>query len=131
MLQLEHGEKANRLKVKQYHYTSWPDHGVPDYATSVLTFHRRVIAQHKASRGPILVHCRYVISILHKIILIFVCSAGVGRTGTFICIDSVLEQIKKEQVVDIAGVINKMRHQRMKMVQTPVRVNDILSSSYT
>ena len=120
MLQLEHREKANQLKVKQYHYMSWPDHGVPDYATSVLSFHKRVIAQHKASREPILVHCRYVISILYTIILIFVCSAGVGRTGTFICIDSVLEQIKKEQVVDIAGAINKMRHQRMKMVQNEV-----------
>ena len=49
-------------------------------------------------------------------------SAGVGRTGTFICIDHVLEQIKKEEVVDIAGAINKMRHQRMKMVQTVVRM---------
>jgi protein tyrosine phosphatase len=47
-------------------------------------------------------------------------SAGVGRTGTFICIDNVLEQIKKEKLVDIAGAINKMRHQRMKMVQTLV-----------
>ena len=50
-------------------------------------------------------------------------SAGVGRTGTFICIDNVLEQIKKENVVDLAGIINKMRHQRMKMVQTPVSTN--------
>ena len=49
-------------------------------------------------------------------------SAGVGRTGTFICIDNVLEQIKKEKVVDIAGAINKMRHQHMKMVQTNVRL---------
>ena len=49
-------------------------------------------------------------------------SAGVGRTGTFICIDNVLDQIKKEKVVDIAGAINKMRHQRMKMVQTHVRL---------
>ena len=48
-------------------------------------------------------------------------SAGVGRTGTFICIDIVLEQVKKENKVDIAGTINKLRHQRMKMVQTPVR----------
>ena len=52
-------------------------------------------------------------------------SAGVGRTGTFICIDNVLEQIKKEKVVDIAGAINKMRHQRMKMVQTHVRLYTI------
>jgi protein tyrosine phosphatase len=53
------------------------------------------------------------------------CSAGVGRTGTFICIDNVLEQIRKEKVVDIAGTINKMRHQRMEMVQTPVSEDEI------
>ena len=52
---------------------------------------------------------------------IFTYSAGVGRTGTFICIDIVLEQVKKENQVDIAGTINKLRHQRTKMVQTPVR----------
>ena len=48
------------------------------------------------------------------------CSAGVGRTGTFITIDHVLEQVGKEGVVDIAGVINKIRQQRMKLVQTVV-----------
>ena len=48
------------------------------------------------------------------------CSAGVGRTGTFITIDHVLEQVEKEGVVDIAGVINKIRQQRMKLVQTVV-----------
>ena len=47
-------------------------------------------------------------------------SAGVGRTGTFITIDHVLEQVEKERVVDIAGVINKIRTQRMKLVQTVV-----------
>ena len=56
------------------------------------------------------------------LLYIWPCSAGVGRTGTFICIDNVLEQVKKENMVDIAGVINKMRHQRMKMVQTPVGI---------
>ena len=49
-------------------------------------------------------------------------SAGVGRTGTFVCIDYVLEQVKKENMVDIAGAINKMRHQRMLMVQTSVSI---------
>ena len=48
------------------------------------------------------------------------CSAGVGRTGTFITIDQALEQVGKENVVDIPGVINKIRHQRMKLVQTVV-----------
>ena len=43
-----------------------------------------------------------------------------GRTGSFIAIDIILEQVEKEKRVDVSGVINKMRHQRMKMVQTPV-----------
>eukprot|EP00731_Ephydatia_muelleri_P019044 Em0011g1084a len=90
-------------KVTQFHFTGWPDHGVPEYATSLLAFHRKVKSQHDGSKGPILVHC----------------SAGVGRTGTLIAIDTVLEQIEKEGLVDIAGTIRKMRRQRMKMVQTP------------
>ena len=48
------------------------------------------------------------------------CSAGVGRTGTFITIDQTLEQVEKEKVVNIAQVINNIRRQRMKMVQTLV-----------
>ena len=57
-MQLDHSNER-AWKVKQFHYTSWPDHGVPDYATSMLSFHKRILSQHKASRGPILVHCRY------------------------------------------------------------------------
>lgn len=55
-------------------------------------------------KGPIVVHC----------------SAGVGRTGTFIAVDMALEQADKESKVDIAGIITRMREQRMKMVQTDV-----------
>ena len=53
-------------------------------------------------------------------LLNFCGSAGVGRTGTFITIDHVLEQLGREKMVDIPCIINKIRHQRMKMVQTVV-----------
>ena len=50
----------------------------------------------------------------------YIFSAGVGRSGTFIAIDIVLQQSINEGYIDIVSVINKMRQQRMKMVQTPV-----------
>lgn len=60
---------------------------------------------------------------IKKIIFCYLCnyfSAGVGRTGTFITIDMALQQIEQEGMVDVPGIINKLRHQRTKMVQTPV-----------
>ena len=45
--------------MTQYHFTSWPDHGVPEYAGPILNYLRRIKAQHKQNKGPILVHCRY------------------------------------------------------------------------
>ena len=45
--------------ITQYHFTSWPDHGVPEYATPILVYHRRIKRNHKPSKGPMVVHCRY------------------------------------------------------------------------
>ena len=50
----------------------------------------------------------------------YIYSAGVGRTGTFITIDMVLQQIENEGIIDIPKIINGLRQQRMKMVQTVV-----------
>ena len=52
--------------------------------------------------------------------VIFLSSAGVGRTGTFVTIDCVLEQTEKQGMVNIPGVIQKIRKQRVNMVQTVV-----------
>ena len=56
------------------------------------------------------------------------CSAGVGRTGTLIALDILLQRIKARQPVDVFGVVMKLRQQRLFMVQSQVRgtfhVND-------
>ena len=52
------GESGSSCKVVQYHFTSWPDHGVPEYAGPIHNHLRRIRVQHKPKLGPILVHCR-------------------------------------------------------------------------
>ncbi|XP_077973840.1 receptor-type tyrosine-protein phosphatase delta-like isoform X3 [Styela clava] len=93
---------SERREVRHFQFTAWPDHGVPEHATPVLNFMRRVKASNPADAGPVVVHC----------------SAGVGRAGCFICIDVVLERIKNEKVVDVYGQVTCMRAERNYMVQT-------------
>uniref|UniRef100_T1JGZ8 Uncharacterized protein n=1 Tax=Strigamia maritima TaxID=126957 RepID=T1JGZ8_STRMM len=93
---------AEKREVRQFQFTAWPDHGVPDHPTPFLTFLRRVKSVNPPDAGPIVVHC----------------SAGVGRTGAFIVIDSMLERIKHEKTVDIYGHVTCLRAQRNYMVQT-------------
>ena len=97
------GSKEERI-VTQFHFTSWPDHGVPQYPTGLLHFVRKVASSNPVNAGPMVVHC----------------SAGVGRTGTFLTITSQLKRLKAENKVDIFGYVRSMRYQRCYMVQTEV-----------
>ncbi|XP_039678833.1 receptor-type tyrosine-protein phosphatase delta isoform X35 [Perca fluviatilis] len=93
---------SEKREVRQFQFTAWPDHGVPEHPTPFLAFLRRVKACNPPDAGPMVVHC----------------SAGVGRTGCFIVIDAMMERIKHEKTVDIYGHVTLMRAQRNYMVQT-------------
>ncbi|XP_068610969.1 receptor-type tyrosine-protein phosphatase H-like [Brachionichthys hirsutus] len=90
--------------VKHFHFTAWPDHGVPQ-GTDVLIQFRELMRRHiqrDGNEAPTVVHC----------------SAGVGRTGTIIALDVLLQQLERERAVAIKGFVHKMRLSRPHMVQT-------------
>ncbi|XP_030231660.1 receptor-type tyrosine-protein phosphatase T isoform X3 [Gadus morhua] len=89
-------------EIRQFHFTSWPDHGVPCYATGLLGFIRQVKFLNPPDGGPVAVHC----------------SAGAGRTGCFMAVDIMLDMAENEGVVDIFNCIRELRSQRVNMVQT-------------
>ncbi|KAK7102381.1 hypothetical protein V1264_020609 [Littorina saxatilis] len=99
-------ESDETRTVTQYHYISWTDHGVPK-VTSLVSFWRHIRNMTKSSSGesasapPIVVHC----------------SAGVGRTGTYIGLDIGMDLAVKEGKIDVLGLINRLRNERCHMVQ--------------
>ncbi|XP_078532008.1 receptor-type tyrosine-protein phosphatase delta isoform X8 [Lissotriton helveticus] len=109
---------SEKREVRQFQFTAWPDHGVPEHPTPFLAFLRRVKTCNPSDAGPMVVHC----------------SAGVGRTGCFIVIDAMLERIKHEKTVDIYGHVTLMRAQRNYMVQTEdqyIFIHDALMEAVT
>src|SRR5688572_26673450 len=49
-----------RTEVRQFQFTAWPDHGVPEHPTPLLMFMRRVRAMQPSESGPVVVHCRSI-----------------------------------------------------------------------
>ncbi|ROL40752.1 Receptor-type tyrosine-protein phosphatase C [Anabarilius grahami] len=94
-------EKAPEREVTHIQFISWPDHGVPQDPSLLLKLRRRVNSFKNFFSGPVVVHC----------------SAGVGRTGTYIGIDAMIESLEAEGRVDIYGFVAKLRRQRCLMVQ--------------
>lgn len=89
--------------VKQMHFTKWPDFGSPESPEDLINF-VQAVRDHlpHTNTGPILVHC----------------SAGVGRTGTFIAVDRLLQHIQYHNEINIYNIVVEMRQYRTNMVQT-------------
>ncbi|KAF7262011.1 hypothetical protein EG68_00751 [Paragonimus skrjabini miyazakii] len=95
------GLKDSR-KLWQLQFTDWPTQANPTHSTAFRMFQRRIGAVTPSEFGPIVVHC----------------ATGTGRTGLFIAVDTLLEQIKNEQFLDVFGLVNRLRSQRLMLVQT-------------
>ena len=90
------------IQVKHFHFTAWPDHDVPSLHDELLQFIGYVQDNITQSETPILVHC----------------SAGVGRTGTFITLFNLRAAILRRQPISIYHLVHEMREHRPHMVQT-------------
>uniref|UniRef100_A0A8C1I958 Receptor-type tyrosine-protein phosphatase epsilon n=1 Tax=Cyprinus carpio TaxID=7962 RepID=A0A8C1I958_CYPCA len=95
--------------VTQLHFTSWPDFGVPLSPIGMLKFLKKVKTVNPVHAGPIIVHC----------------SAGVGRTGTFIVIDAMMDMMHAEARVDVFGFVSRIRKQRCQLIQTDMQYSFI------
>ncbi|CAF1606220.1 unnamed protein product [Didymodactylos carnosus] len=103
-LQLK-AKKDSKIHRKVYHayFTAWPDRAIPDTPDSMIRFLREVDkwSEQADVKGPKLIHC----------------SAGIGRTGTFITIDINIKRYISEQTVDIYQTVEELRKHRISMIQ--------------
>ena len=97
---------VSSFDVTHYHFTEWPDHGVPTDKMYVIEFIGHVRKAHPPEEAPLVVHC----------------SAGVGRTGTFIVLDTMLQRLEREESLNIYDFLLEIRHQRVRLVQTEVNI---------
>lgn len=107
------------MPTTHFHFTAWPDHGVPADKTCLIHFIQRTRKNHPYyGSSPMIVHC----------------SAGVGRSGTFIVLDSMMERMKKVDSLNIFEFVEQMRRKRTNMVQTEAQymfVHDALNEFIT
>ncbi|XP_057168456.1 tyrosine-protein phosphatase non-receptor type 1 isoform X3 [Ursus arctos] len=106
-LELENLTSQETREILHFHYTTWPDFGVPESPASFLNFLFKVRESGSLSteHGPVVVHC----------------SAGIGRSGTFCLADTCLllmDKRKDPSSVDIKKVLLEMRKFRMGLIQT-------------
>jgi len=102
-LYLKNSQTGETRTVTQFHFLSWADGTIPTSTRAILEFRRKVNKSYRGRSCPIIIHC----------------SDGVGRSGTFVLIDMVLNRMTKgSKEIDIAATLEHIRDQRSGMVQT-------------
>ncbi|XP_066089264.1 tyrosine-protein phosphatase non-receptor type 4 isoform X4 [Saccopteryx bilineata] len=96
-------EKNESRQLTQIQYTAWPDHGVPDDSSDFLDFVCHIRSKRASKEEPVVVHC----------------SAGIGRTGVLITMETAMCLIECNQPVYPLDIVRTMRDQRAMMIQTP------------
>ena len=96
------GPDSSSYSLTQFHYVGWPDHDVPQLFIELLDFTQMIKKHLLRERTHLLVHC----------------SAGVGRSGTFITLYNLLEAVGVGETISVYRIVNEMREHRPQMVQT-------------
>ncbi|XP_015119672.1 tyrosine-protein phosphatase 10D isoform X2 [Diachasma alloeum] len=95
-------QKENEKRtITHLHFKDWPDHDVPEDFDPMINFCQIIRRYITANPGLAVIHC----------------SAGIGRTGTLIAIDILLQHIKENRKLDVFGTVYRLRHHRINMVQ--------------
>ncbi|KAL3252846.1 hypothetical protein MRX96_054756 [Rhipicephalus microplus] len=100
--QLEISLKSKTRIVTQFHFTAWPEEGVPAYPDALLPFLKRIWRFQPCDKNPIVVHC----------------SRGIGRTGTLILVDSMTSQAEAEGEVDLIAHLHKLQQSRVNLLES-------------
>lgn len=98
---LKHTQLHEERAVTHLQYVAWPDHGVPDDPSDFLLFISSV-RERRRGEEPLLVHC----------------SAGIGRTGVLITMETALTLLDEDRPVFPLDIVKTLRDQRAMMVQT-------------
>ncbi|XP_066435194.1 tyrosine-protein phosphatase non-receptor type 3 isoform X2 [Eleutherodactylus coqui] len=101
---LTNKQTGEELPVAHLQYVAWPDHGVPDESSDFLDF-VTCVRQKREDNRAILVHC----------------SAGIGRTGVLITMETAMCLMERNQPVYPLDIVRQMRDQRPMMVQTSIQ----------
>jgi len=104
-LTVVHDKYGLKEKVVHFYFKKWPDHGCPEDPMHLITLVKKVKAERRPSYSPIVVHC----------------SAGVGRTGTFIGLDLIMQRLKSESKINIFETVKKLRFQVGLFTRYPIK----------